>query len=165
MILSQIGYICCITNTSISDCNLIDRLVFKFCTKNLNISFKTAFSSPSENGLGLIHTNEYILALRVGLFRRHLKNEDTWSKAITYSEKCSNNRYIIDFNSDILRLNPCAKLIADAFKTFFFAFNRVEGNFLKAPLFENFSLFRDNLNSPFFIRNLRSHSRKIMLMM
>ena len=88
MILSQIGYICCITNTSISDCNLIDRLVFKFCTKNLNISFKTAFSSPSENGLGLIHTNEYILALRVGLFRRHLKNEDTWSKAITYSEKC-----------------------------------------------------------------------------
>ena len=154
MILSQIGYICCITNTSISDCNLIDRLVFKFCTKNLNISFKTAFSSPSENGLGLIHTNEYILALRVGLFRRHLKNEDTWSKAITYSEKCSNNRYIIDFNSDILRLNPCAKLIADAFKTFFFAFNRVEGNFLKAPLFENFSLFRDNLNSPFFIRNL-----------
>ena len=39
-------------------------------------------------------------------------------------------------------------------QNFFFAFNRVEGKFLKAPLFENFSLFSDNLNNPFFIENL-----------
>ena len=101
-ILSQIAYSFSILNVDTSDYNLIDRLSFNFVTKGLRISKNKSFLPSEMGGLGLIYSRQYILALRIGLFKRHLNSNDSWSMAITLSQK-----NIVD-----------AKLISDAFKFF-----------------------------------------------
>jgi exonuclease III len=147
-ILSQIAYSFSILNVDISDYNLIDKLSFNFVTKGLRISKNKSFLPSEMGGLGLIYSRQYILALRIGLFKRHLNSNDSWSMAITLSQKNIIDRFNIDFGSRVLNLNPHAKLISDAFKFFYHEYNRMGGNFLKAPLFNNFGLFRDLNNDP-----------------
>merc|ERR1711911_14803 len=116
--LSNINFICSVIPTRKSDFDKIDQKCFHFVNGDMQTSFKKAFSPISDGGLGLIHSYDFCIANRVGLFKRSLMSEDTW--AVVMKNAChGSDPFYIDAQSPILIENPHASLIAKAYDAFY----------------------------------------------
>ena len=159
-VLSCIGYICTIIPTPPSRTNLMDRMVYRFVTKNINIKEDVVFRPAEQGGLGLIRSSHFIQALRVGIFRRSLSINDSWSNALKKSTR-STNPFWLDCTSPWLAQNPSAKLIAHSLSFFYYAYLRTKGNVKYAPIFDNLSLLRMPNGNPLTFDQVFNHDLTI----
>ena len=155
-VLSCIGYICQIIPTPPSRTNLIDKMVYRFVTKNVNIKEELAFRPNNQGGLGLIRSSHFIQALRVGIFRRSLFSNDTWSMALKNARK-GTDPFWINCSTPLLILNPSAKLIAHSINFFVYAYLRTNGNFVFSPIFDNLPLLRMPNGNPLTFADITNH--------
>ena len=144
-LISQISYIAPVLGLSKKDYNDFDNIILDFI-KHDNGFFaeKKIFIPKEKGGLGMFNSENFVLGLRLGIFKRSLVNNDTWSECIKISRLNPNNPFFIDLNHPIYRLNPSARIIASAFSTFLPSFHKYAGNAFKSPLFNNVNFFRLN---------------------
>ena len=116
--LSNINFMCSVIPTRKSDFDKIDQKCFNFVNGDMQTCLKNALSPISDGGLGLLHSQDFCIANRVGIFKRSLTSEDTWAVAIKNACHGSDPFYI-DVQSPILKENPHASLIAKAYDGFY----------------------------------------------
>lgn len=159
-LISQISYICTIIPTREADFRAFDKIIANFLTKKSQIAEKLVFLPVHKGGLGLFRTKEFIEGIRLGLFKRSLNNADTWALAIKDSRISDSDPFNLDLNHDSLLRNPHAKLIASAVRPFADNYFNLSGNCLKARIFDNISVFRNNLGSPLKLADLDRATRE-----
>jgi len=153
-LLSQISYFCTILPTRRSDFRNFDKIIASFITKKTKISNNLVFTPVNKGGLGMFNTYEFIQGIRLGLFKRSLYSPDSWATAIKSSRYNENSQFHLNLNHDSLIRNPFARLIAGSIKPFSDKFFLQEGNVLKAPLFNNISVFRKYCGSPLRLEDI-----------
>ena len=145
--LSNINFICSVIPTRKSDFDKIDQKCFNFVNGDMQTSFKKAFSPISDGGLGLIHSYDFCIANRVGLFKRSLMSDDTW--ALVMKNAChGSDPFYIDAQSPILIENPHASLIAKAYDAFYTSYIGSGMNIVNAPVFDDYRFLRDENDLP-----------------
>ena len=113
----------------------------------MQTSFKKAFSPISDGGLGLIHSYDFCIANRVGLFKRSLMSDDTW--ALVMKNAChGSDPFYIDAQSPILIENPHTSLIAKAYDAFYTSYIGSGMNIVNAPVFDDYRFLRDENDLP-----------------
>ena len=144
-LISQISYIAPVLSLSRKDYNDFDKIILDFIKHdNGFIAEKKVFIPREKGGLGMFKSETFILGLRLGIFKRSLVNNDTWSECLKIGRVNQNYPFLLDLNHPIFRLNPSAKIIASSLATFLPSFHACAGNALKSPLFNNVNFFRLN---------------------
>ena len=138
---------CSVIPTRKSDFDKIDQKCFNFVNGDMQTSFKNAFSPISDGGLGLVHSHDFCIANRVGIFKRSLTSDDTWAMAIRNACHGSDPFYI-DIQSPLLKENPHASLIAKAYDAFYASYIKNGMNIVHAPVFDNYRFLRDENDLP-----------------
>ena len=142
-LLSQIAYICSVIPTPNSDFRIFDKIISNFITYKTGIKESLVFKGTCHGGLGLIRSRDFVDGIRLGLTKRYLKSSDTWANCLRLSQVQPNLSLHFDLGHPIYRLNPFALNIVKSITPFSNAFYNLEGNLLKARLFENTSVFRN----------------------
>ena len=76
--------------------------------------------------------------------KRYLKSTDSWAECLRISQFSPNENFQFDLGYPIFKWNPYALNVAKSTVPFSAAFFNLEGNLLKAKIFENTSVFRNN---------------------
>ena len=146
-LISQLSYLSPILSFSQNDFNTFDNVIIDFIKKGSSFYRKDNITKPCHlGGLGMFRTRNFINGIKLGLFKRSLKNEDTWAQAIRNARFNPGNPFLINMNDSVLNLNPSSKLLATALTTFLPSFYKVDGNSLKSPILNNRNFFRDMQN-------------------
>lgn len=153
-LLSNIGYVCSIIPTDVSDFNLIDTICYKFVTKSINIGKEAAFAPAKDGGLGLIKSRLFCNGLRVGMFKRSLQSDDTWAVALRQAQHGSDPLWL-NISATSLTQNPFSALIGKSFAFFYTSYLRQNNNFLYAPIFDNCGVIRNRNGQPLPIDDFR----------
>ena len=109
----------------------------------------------------MFNTYEFIQGIRLGLFKRSLYSPDSWANAIKSSRYNENSQFHLNINHDSLIRNPTARLIAGSIRPFSDKFFLQEGNVLKAPIFDNISVFRKYCGSPLRLEDINNATLNI----
>ena len=143
-LLSQIAYICAVIPTPERDFRIFDKIISNFITYKSGIKEKLVFTKTCHGGLGLTRSRDFIDGIRLGLTKRYLKSSDSWADCLRISQFLPNENFQFDLGHPIFKLNPYTLNIAKSTVPFSAAFFNLEGNLLKAKLFENTCVFRNN---------------------
>ena len=129
--LSQIGYLAALINFSHTQIDTVRQMIGTFIKGKLKTGFNKIFARTENEGLGMIDIKPYIEGLRLGLFKRHINNNDFWATEIKLKRVSAN--YPFHFNMSNLTESPCNMLIKTAhqFANIFWA---QDGNILDARI-------------------------------
>ena len=99
-----------------------------------------------EGGIGMFNIRNFIDALRVGIFKKSISNDNTWARELkNYSKSSclySNNPSLIDKNN-----NPIVYRIIEAYSKFSIKYYAVEGNIRDCLIFDNTLISNDAYSS------------------
>jgi len=101
---------------------------------NSKISINVVYNAIQHGGLGMIETESYIDAIKVGLFRKSINNNDFWAKE-TQQYRISPD-FPFHFKSAIIANTPCGEM-SICVRKFCNIFWSTNGNFLDMRIFDN----------------------------
>jgi len=101
---------------------------------NLKISINVVYNTIQQGGLGMIETESYIDAIKVGLFRKSINNNDFWAKEIQQYRISPD--FPFHFKSAIIANTPCGEM-SICVRKFCNIFWSTNGNFLDMRIFDN----------------------------
>ena len=108
-----------------------------FIIKNAKISKDKLYASPESGGLGLIDVQNYLIALRVGIFKRSISSNDHWAKSIKEARLIPDHPFILNSSNEWLSRNPFSKLIVTNFQKWAGSLAKTKNNFQTYPIFYN----------------------------
>ena len=151
--LSQIGYLAALINFSHTQINTLRQMIGTFIKGKLKITFNKIFARTENEGLGMIDIKPYIEGLRLGLFKRHINNDDFWATEIRLKRVTAN--YPFHFYMNNLNESPCNMLIrtAHSFANLFWA---QDGNILDARICFS-DLLKVNINQKLTLMHFRDN--------
>ena len=122
-LLSQIGFFALVLSFNEAQIQTLINEIGLFVRGNLKISINLVYNAIEQGGLGMIETESYIDAIKIGLFWKSINNNDFWAKEIQqyrispdfpfHFKSASTNGNFLDtriFDNDIARLESGKKL-------------------------------------------------------
>ena len=128
-------------------------MIGTFIKGKLKLSFNKIFARIENEGLDMIDIKPYIEGLRLGLFKRHINNNDFWANEIKHKRVSAN--YPFHFNMINLTGASCGMLIKTA-QHFSNTFLAQEGNILFARIFFS-DLLKVNRMQKLTLRHFRDN--------
>jgi len=115
---SQLSYLGTILNPSNEFLVSFDSCVITFLNTNQKIAKERIFESIENGGLGLPRAKDFLDSLKVNMFKRSLKNIDTWSLELKACAILESDPLHIDISRINRKNNPVLFNIATAFLKF-----------------------------------------------
>ena len=133
-LLSQIGFFAPVLSFNETQIQTLRNEIGSFVRGNLKISINVAYNTIQEGGLGMIETESYIDAIKVGLFRKSINNNDFWAKEIQQYRILPD--FPFHFKSSLIANTPCGEM-SICVRKFCNIFWLMNGNFLEMRIFDN----------------------------
>ena len=105
-----------------------------FMRGNLKINIIMVCNAIQQGGLSMIETESYIDAIKVGLFRKSINNNDFWAKEIKQYRISPD--FMFHFKSAIIANTPCGEM-SICVRKFCNIFWSTNENFLDIRIFDN----------------------------
>ena len=134
LLLSQIGVFAPVLTFNETQIQTLRNEIGSFVRGNLKISINLVYNSIQQGGLGMIKTESYIDAIKVGLFRKSINNNDFWAKEIQQYRISPD--FPFHFKSAIIANTPCSEM-SICVRKFCNIFWSTNGNFLDMRIFDN----------------------------
>ena len=126
---SQIGIFALVLSFNETKIQTLRNKIGSFVQGSLKVNINMVYNAIQQGGLGMIKTESYIDAIKVGFFRKSINNNDFWAKEIQQYRISPD--FPFHFKSAIIANTACGELSV-CVRKFCNVFWSTNGNFLES---------------------------------
>ena len=134
---SQLCYIGTILDPSSEIIKEIEDIISQFLTYKNNFAKSRVFLPVEKGGMGMFSVRSFLDALRVGLFKKSLQNNDTWALEMRSYKINEDDNFLYDMRNIDEKNNPIISLILNSYDRFQYSYYLFKGNVLESHVLDN----------------------------